>query len=151
MLRTGHPWPWSNDGTVCLGWPTPLKTVSATTAQQSRLGNQPLFRFSNQGLQLRRSKQKSIVLDSTSFFKPAKVLHASTCNNSPQFTALPKILITIPSHFLNFPPKPCTQWCSSIQLCPSMSSHHDSKSCFKPPPPKALHAMVFLNSALSFQ
>ena len=62
----------------------------------------------------------------------------------------PRLLVTIPSHFLNLPPKPYMQeYASTSQLHLSKTSCHHSKACLKPPPLKTLHATVFLNFTAS--
>ena len=67
--------------------------------------------------------------------------------SSMQILPLHRVLVTIASHFLTFPPQSPT--CNSSHQCiPSLSqsSCHDCKSFSKLPPPKALHTMVFLNA-----
>ena len=76
--------------------------------------------------------------ESKSFSKPPP--QNPTCKSMSQlhsFTS-PSLLVTSPSHFLNLPPpKPYMQeYASTSQTPPSKSSCHDSKSFFKPPPPK---------------
>ena len=60
----------------------------------------------------------------------------------------PRLLVTIPSHFSNFPPpKPLHARVFSTSQSPlSKTSCHDSKSFFKLPPPKPLHARVISTS-----
>ena len=111
--------------------------------------------------------------DSKSFSKlPPENL---TCKSIPQLHSLPypRLLVTIPSHFLKLPPENPT--CKSMpQLhslpsprllvlepksfskppprnltCKRMPPCHESKSFFKPSPPKTLHARVFLNFTAS--
>ena len=73
--------------------------------------------------------------DSKSFFNPPQ---NPTCKSIPQLHSLPypRLLVTIPSHFLNLPPpKPYMQeYSSTPQPSPSKTSCHDSKSFSKPPP-----------------
>ena len=75
--------------------------------------------------------------DSKSFFKPPPqnlyMQEYSQLHSLPS----PRLLVTIPSHFLNAPPKPYMQeYASTSQPRISKTSGHDSKSFFKPPPPK---------------
>ena len=78
---------------------------------------------------------KTTCHDSKSFFKPPP--QNLTCKSMPQLHSLPspRLLATIPSHFLNLPPKPYMQeYASTSQLHLSKTSCHDSKSFSKPPP-----------------
>ena len=78
---------------------------------------------------------QDFLLDSKSFFtSPPQNL---TCKSMPQLHSLPspRLLVTIPSHFLNLPPKPYMQEYASTSQPPlSKTSCHDSKSFSKPPP-----------------
>ena len=58
-----------------------------------------------------------------------------------------RVLVTMASHFQNFPPKTLHAIVArNANPCLSKSSCHDCKSFSKLIPPKALHAMVFLNA-----
>ena len=70
-----------------------------------------------------------------------------TCKSMPQphsFTS-PRLLVTIPSHFLNLPPKTLhARVFLNFTASPIQDFLLDSKS-FSKPPPKTLHARVCLN------
>ena len=73
--------------------------------------------------------------DSKSFFKPPP--QNPTCKSMPQphsFTS-PRLLVTIPSHFLNLPPKTLhARVFLNFTASPIQDFLLDSKSFFKPPP-----------------
>ena len=93
-------------------------------------------------------------------------LSQSSCHDCKSFSKLPppklcmqwyssmhilpfhRVLVTIASHFLNFPPPKALHAMVVLNAHPSLSqsSCHDCKSFSKLPPPKALHAMVVLNA-----
>ena len=63
-----------------------------------------------------------------------------------QILPFQRVLVTIASHFLNFPPKPYMQWYSSMQIPPFHRVLVTIASHFLNFPPQSLHAMVFLNA-----
>ena len=68
-------------------------------------------------------------------------------HSSRQIPPFDRVLVTIASYFLNFPPKKTLHAIVVLNANPSLSksSCHDCKS-FSKFPPRTLHAMVFLNA-----
>ena len=68
-------------------------------------------------------------------------------HSSRQIPPFDRVLVTIASYFLNFPPKKTLHAIVVLNANPSLSksSCHDCKS-FSKLPPRTLHAMVFLNA-----